>query len=83
MSRAPELPVVQLSCFAAETWIETETGMVAVEDLRVDDLVATDSGAFDPFDWIGHRAVNCARHPRPNTACPVRVNADAFGPGDA
>jgi collagen type I/II/III/V/XI/XXIV/XXVII alpha len=31
--------------------------------------------------WIGHRTVDCTRHPEPHKVWPVRVSAHAFGPG--
>jgi hypothetical protein len=39
------------------------------------------SGALRPIVWIGHRLVECARHPRPENVWPVRVLAGAFGAG--
>src|ERR1019366_700567 len=59
--------------------IATVDGLVRVEDLRVEDVVVTADGAFEPIVWIGQRAVNCERHPRPETVWPVRVQAGAFG----
>ena len=69
-----------VACFAEGTRIETESGPVAVEDLRVGDraMMARDGNA-EPIVWIGQRAVNCARHPNPETVWPVRVSAGAFG----
>ncbi|MEJ0018702.1 MAG: Hint domain-containing protein [Acetobacteraceae bacterium] len=34
-----------------------------------------------PVTWIGHRRVDCARHPAPRRVWPVRVAAHAFGAG--
>jgi hypothetical protein len=31
--------------------------------------------------WLGHRTVDCTRHPDPRKVWPVRVSTHAFGPG--
>jgi hypothetical protein len=54
---------------------------VLVEDLFVGDMVLTHDGRSEPVVWVGSRAVDCARHPRPETVWPVRVSAGAFGVG--
>jgi hypothetical protein len=70
------------ACFSAGTRILTERGEVAVEDLRVGDLVRTVlDGTGEPITWIGRREVDCAHHPKPRRVWPVRVAAGAFGPG--
>ena len=69
-------------CYGSGTRILTERGEVAVEDLRVGDLVQTVLGeSAAPIIWIGRREVDCARHPKPRQVWPVRVAAGAFGPG--
>ena len=68
-------------CYAAGTGIETGQGRVAVERLRVGDLVRTAGGALVAVKWLGHRHVDCARHPRPREVWPVRVCKNAFGDG--
>jgi hypothetical protein len=68
-----------VACFAAGTRIETVAGLVAVEDLRAGDLVVTHDGRSQPIVWVGSRAVDCARHPRPETVWPVKVLTSAFG----
>ena len=54
---------------------------VPVEDLHVGDLAVTATGQHRPIRWIGNRTVDCASHPDPLKAWPVRVAKDAFGPG--
>jgi hypothetical protein len=71
-------------CYRAGTRIRTPMGEVAIEHLRPGDLVLTARGRApepQPVAWIGHRTVDCAAHPRPQDVLPVRVQADAFGPG--
>jgi autotransporter passenger strand-loop-strand repeat protein len=69
-------------CYRAGTRILTERGEVAVEALRVGDLVRTVlAEAAAPIIWIGRREVDCVRHPNPGKVWPVRVVAGAFGPG--
>jgi autotransporter passenger strand-loop-strand repeat protein len=72
---------VELPCFFAGTLISTPGGAVAVEHLRVDDLVYTHGGGLRPIKWLGHRDVNGRHHLRPGDIMPVRVRADAFGDG--
>jgi hypothetical protein len=69
-----------VACFAAGTRLETPDGLVAVEDLAAGDVVTTREGVGRVV-WAGHRAVDCARHPRPEAVWPVRVAVHAFGPG--
>ena len=68
-------------CFASGTLIRTVRGDVAVEALKLDDMVVTASGAHRPIKWIGHRKVDCTRHPDPTAVHPVRILANAFGAG--
>jgi parallel beta-helix repeat protein len=71
-----------LACFAAGTQITTERGALAVESLQIGDRVRTvPQGRFEPVIWIGHRRVDCQRHPHPHQVHPVRVAAHAFGRG--
>jgi hypothetical protein len=81
----PSTPVVTtgtvaaVTCFAAGTRIATPGGQAAVEDLRPGDAVLTESGEERTVRWIGHRFVDCRRHPKPERVWPIRVARHAFG----
>jgi hypothetical protein len=67
-------------CFAEGTLILTPRGEVAIEELKVGDLVVTSSGAHRPIKWVGHKTFDLRNLPRTHPARPVRIAADAFGP---
>jgi hypothetical protein len=67
-------------CFARGTLILTDRGEVEVERLAVGDRVITASGALRPIRWLGHRRIDCRRHPHSDQVFPVRISAHAFGP---
>jgi autotransporter passenger strand-loop-strand repeat protein len=69
-------------CYCHGTRILTDHGEVAVEALRVGDLVETVlRGTAAPIVWVGRRDVDCIHHPNPGKVWPVRVSAGAFGVG--
>ena len=71
-----------IPCFAAGTALLTATGPVAVEGLAVGQRVVTTlSGRLRRIGWIGHRRVAPARHRVQADVTPIRIRADAFGPG--
>ncbi len=72
---------LSLSCFTEGTLMRTDTGLVPVERLRTGMLVRTHRGPAAAIVWVGHRHVDCRRHPNPAAVLPVRVQAGAFGPG--
>jgi T5SS/PEP-CTERM-associated repeat protein len=79
---AADAVVDRVLCFAAGTLIETRNGPRPVESLRESDQVRTLLGGGSmPVVWLGQRAVDCARHPRPEKVWPVRVAVGAFGAG--
>ena len=70
-----------MPCFVAGMRISNERGEVAVENLQVGDRVQVVLGGHaEPVVWLGHRTVNCARHPEPRKVWPVQIKAHAFGP---
>ena len=71
-----------LPCFAKGTRIRTERGEIPIEAVHVGDRVAVLFGApMQQVVWIGHRRVDCRRHPARVRVWPVLVFAGAFGPG--
>jgi hypothetical protein len=72
--------IKEVPCFAAGTKLATPEGACAVEMLKAGDLVLTQDGRALPIEWVGSRAVDCSRHPRPERVWPVRVLRGAFGP---
>jgi Hint domain len=72
--------VVNVVCFTQGTRIATPDGEVPVEDLSVGDLVLAQFAGLTQIKWIGHRTIDCRRHPRPREVWPVRVRAQAFSP---
>lgn len=69
-------------CFAAGTRILARRGEVAVEDLVPgEEVVVLLGGGLACIAWIGQRRVACHAMEHPADAWPLRVRADAFGPG--
>jgi hypothetical protein len=72
--------IAEAACFRRGTAILTDRGEMLVEALRVGDRVALAFGGTAPVTWLGHRCVDCRRHPKPCEVWPVRVAAGAFAP---
>jgi len=69
------------ACFCEGTHIDIGDCHLAVELLKVGMLIPTTFGGHRPIVWIGHRIVNCKRHPNPQAIWPIKISANAFGDG--
>jgi Hint domain len=73
---------IAVACFVEGTLIKTDAGERAVETLRAGNRVwAVLHESYEPIIWIGHRRIDCARHPTPRAVWPVRISSGAFGAG--
>ncbi len=70
--------LITVACYAKGTRILTDAGPRNVESLAIGDRVRTAFGELRSIKWIGHRHVDCRRHPDPRQVWPVRVRARAF-----
>jgi hypothetical protein len=69
------------ACFAAGTRIATMRGDIPVEALAIGDevILAPENGAGTrKILWLGHRRIDCTRHPNPSAVWPILVRAGAF-----
>lgn len=69
-------------CFVRGTRLMTPSGEVAIEDLKIGDLLVTESGAVRPIRWIGRMSFERgAAGAWADEVRPVRVACDALGAG--
>ncbi len=61
---------VQAACYTAGTRIRTGTGEVPVEHLVAGDVVSAHFAGTAPVVWMGHRHIDCRRHPEPSKVWP-------------
>ena len=73
-------PGTSVSCFLLGTSIKTATGEVAVENLRIGDLVETVRGEALPIRWIGHQTFQKSGPAWDESVMPIRVARHALGP---
>ncbi len=66
--------ITSIPCFASGTHIRTDRGDVAVESLRVGDLIETRDNGLQPIRWIGHRTV-----PATGRFAPVVIERGTMG----
>ncbi|MBO9479326.1 Hint domain-containing protein [Shimia sp. R11_0] len=75
VSLTPLAPV----CFCAGTMIKTIRGEVAIENLRVDDMVLTMDAGYQPIRWIGSRKLSSSLLNSFPKLRPIRILAGAMG----
>lgn len=73
--------VVEGVCFVLGTLIDTPRGPVAIENLRVGDLVHTKDNGAQPIRWIESSETSVRRMKEKPNLYPVRVKAGALGRG--
>lgn len=66
-------------CFAAGTMILTDRGEVAVEDLRVGDLVHTRDSGLQEIRWMDSQRLSGETLTAATHLCPIRIKAGALG----
>lgn len=71
----------QPRCFVAGTLIQTADGPVAVQDLKVGDLVRTRDHGFKPVLWIESQKLDGAQLAGMPQLRPIRIRAGALGGG--
>lgn len=69
----------QVVCFASGTRIETDRGLVAVEDLSAGDLVRTRDNGLQPVRWSGSVRVEVGPLTGNEKLRPIRIRAGALG----
>ena len=75
------LLVTYLPCFLSGTEIATPRGGTRVERLRPGDQVLLARGGVAQVSKLRRQRVDCAKRADPTSVWPVRIAANAFGPG--
>lgn len=70
-----------LACFAEDTRIDTATGPIPVQHLRVGDVVRTAAGQLRPIRWLGWRSLDLSPHSNPASVLPILIRKNAFADG--
>ncbi|MTH63653.1 hemolysin [Paracoccus sp. DK608] len=73
------IPPAQLLCFVTGTLIETDRGMIAVQDLKAGDLVVTRDNGLQPIRWIGSVKMGKGALMAQPKLRPIRIKAGALG----
>ena len=66
-------------CYGAGTKLRTIQGEIAIEDLRVGDLLWTSDAGYQPIVWIGKRTLSVAELAHKPHLRAIRMSAHALG----
>lgn len=66
-------------CFTRGTLIETDQGKVAIESLKIGNLVVTKDHGLQPVRWIGSRVLSCDMLSQVEKLRPIRILRHALG----
>lgn len=72
--------IERVICFARGTRIRCARGEVAVQELRVGDMVLTADNGFQPVRWLAVRRLSAAELAKAPHLRPIRIRAGALGP---
>ncbi len=81
IGKVDSFEIEQVVCFTSGTLITTAAGPVAIEDLKVGDMVTTLDHGEQPIRWIGSRTVNRDELSANPKLRPVRISVGALGNG--
>lgn len=70
-----------ITCFTTGTMIETATGNVSIETMKVGDSVRTLDNGYQKIRWISSKNVTAAELSRNSKLSPIRIKAGALGQG--
>ncbi len=68
------LPDLGPACLTDGTLVETQNGLIPVEELAVGDLIRTKDNGFQPLQWIGSRTVDAR-----GDFAPICLSRGSFG----
>jgi len=74
-----DLNYTSLPCFTRGTLILTAAGEIAIEDLKVGDLIHTRDRGLQPIRWIGSSTLNHRQLLVQQHLLPIRIRAHTFG----
>ncbi len=73
--------IERIICFARDTLIATHRGDVAVQDLRLGDLILTADRGYQPMRWLAARRLSAEDLAAAPNLRPIRIRAGALGCG--